>query len=200
MSGAHGTGKSVTLEAIKRIIPLDNDPVIRVDDFKVSRTVLKALGLTLAEATATPESTKNYQLKVLDAAFRHCYLLKILDKQGDTTIHLVDRTVADIYAYTRLWSEKNGIDAEWLAGFKARCVDMLPTYDKIFLFPIGKFAFVDDGIRAKEDTQRSIAAYTEEFLKENFPSYHVVDAVSIDDRANQITKIIQNETNSKTAT
>lgn len=196
MSGAHGTGKSVTLEAIKRIIPLDGP--MKVDDFKVSRTVLKALGLTLQEATATPESTKDYQTKVLNAAFRHLYLLKILDKQGDQTIHLVDRTVADIYAYTRLWCEKNNIDKQWLAEFKSKCIEMLPTYDKIFLFPHGIFPFVDDGVRAKEDTQERIAHYTHEFLYQHYPHANVVTAYEIGDRATQIIKII-NEFNSKTS-
>lgn len=187
MSGAHATGKSSTLEAIKNHLQSGAESIITVDTFKVSRTVLKASGLSLEEATATSESTKLYQTRVLDAAYRHLYLIKLLPTE---TIHLVDRTVADIYAYTRLWCEKNGIESEWLEGFKCKCIEMLPLYDKIFLFPVGVFAYVDDGVRAKEDTQKVIAKYTEEFLHSHYPQVFVVTESEISNRAKQIMNIV----------
>jgi len=183
MSGAHGTGKSATLEYIK------NDPIIdniKVDEYKFSRSVLKSLGQTLEEATATVESTKSYQTKVLDSVRRRNYLLKLLEPQGDVTVNLVDRSVADVYAYTRLWSEKNNIDAEWFEKFEAKCAEMVSAYDIIFLFPTGKIPFVDDGVRAKEDTQASIAQYISEFLAKYAKRYYVVQSTSIEDRASEI--------------
>lgn len=183
MSGAHGTGKSAVLEYIK------NDPIlddIKVDDYKFSRSVLKSLGLTLEEATATVESTKSYQTKVLDSVRRRNYLLKLLEPQGDVTINLTDRSVADVYAYTRLWSEKNGIDAEWFEKFEAKCAEMVAAYDIIFVFPTGKIPFVDDGVRAKEDSQAAIAHYIEYFLTKYSKKYYVVTSTSIEDRASEV--------------
>ena len=183
MTGAHGTGKSATLEHIK------NDPIIdniKVDDYKFSRSVLKSLGQTLEEATATVESTMSFQTKVLDSVRRRNHLLKLLEPQGDVTTHLVDRSVADVYAYTRLWSEKNGVDREWFEQYEAKCAEMVSAYDIIFVFPTGKIPFVDDGIRAKEDTQAAIAQYIDEFLAKYAKRFYVVQSTSIEDRASEI--------------
>jgi nicotinamide riboside kinase len=184
MTGSHGTGKSSTIDFIS-----DRSPTgIRVSNEKLSRHVLNKMGLTLEQATATPELAMNYQERVLHAAFIQYQSICFGNTEGKSII--VDRTVVDIYAYTRLWAEKNGIEAEWLAEFKSDCIRDLGWYDKIFFFPTGVFPFVDDGVRAKEDTQLVIAQYMEEFLKENFPSYHVIKSSAVDDRANEIIKII----------
>ena len=183
MTGAHGTGKSAVLEHIKNDPILDN---IKVDDYKHSRSVLKSLGQTLEEATSTFEGVKSFQTKVLDSVRRRNYLLKLLEAQGDVTTHLVDRSVADVYAYTRLWSEKNNIDREWFDAYEAKCAEMVSVYDIIFLFPTGKIPFVDDGIRAKEDTQAEIAQYIEEFLAKYAKRFYVVQSTSIEDRASEI--------------
>lgn len=185
-SGAHATGKSVTLDAIaarkvKNFI---------VDDFKISRTVLAKRGQTLEEATATSELTKSYQTDVLKAAHSQLEFIKFC-LAGDPIV-IVDRSVADIFAYTRLWCERNNIEKEWLVEFKAKCVKMLSMYDKIFVFPIGVFPFVDDGIRAKHDTQEKIHLYTHEFLYDHFgDKSYPVTTVEIEDRADQIIRIIQ---------
>lgn len=189
MSGAHATGKSATLEFIKNNIDATGN--IKVDDYKVSRSVLKSLGQTLEEATATAELTMSYQTKVLDAARRHNYLLKLLEPQGDVTINLVDRSVADIYAYTRLWSEKNSIDPVWFEKFEAKCAELVSAYDIIFLFPTGKIPFVDDGVRAKEDTQSAVAQYIEEFLEKYAPCYYELTTTSIEERAEEIESTIR---------
>jgi nicotinamide riboside kinase len=183
MTGAHGTGKTAVLEYIK------NDPIIdniKVDDYKHSRSVLKALDQTLEEATVAVESTMSFQTKVLDSVRRRNYLLKLLETQGDVTTNLVDRSVADVYAYTRLWSEKNGIDPVWFEKYEAKCAEMVSAYDIIFVFPTGKIPFIDDGIRAKEDTQAAIAQYIDEFLAKYAKRYYVVQSTSIEDRASEI--------------
>lgn len=196
VSGAHGTGKSVTIDRVKELN--SKDPYIIVDDFKVSRTVLSELGMTLPEATANAEVTKIYQSMVLRKKIhRDGFSLKINSTQLEPKVevnYLVDRSVADVYAYTKLWTEKNGIDNKWFAEFEEKCVAGIVAYDMILLFPIGVFAFVDDGIRAKEDTQAKIAAYTQEFIEKYAKSYKIIDAVSVDDRANQIIQIIKNGT------
>lgn len=192
MTGSHGTGKSATIDRIEALQPEG----IFIDHIKLSRHVLKKMGLTLEQATATPELAMNYQERVLRAAFIQFQGICFNTRWAPAVV--VDRSVVDIYAYTRLWAERNGIDAEWLAKFKSDCIRDLSFYDKIFFFPTGVFPFVDDGVRAKEESQLIIAKYMEEFVQENFPSYHIVQSTSIDDRANEIIKIIQNDINSTT--
>lgn len=191
MTGAHGTGKSVTLDRIQEI----NPSAIYIDPLKIPRTVLARSGLTLEQATATPELAKTHQENILALASQHYDTITSFE---DNNVMLCDRSVVDYYAYTRLWAEQNGIEQSWVDSFKSKCIDLLKLYDTIFLFPTGVFKFVDDGVRAKEDTQLVIAQYMEEFINENFPSHHVVQSVSIDDRANEIITIIKNGTNSTT--
>jgi len=197
VSGAHGTGKSVAIDKVKELN--SKDPYIIVDDFKVSRTVLAELGMTLEEATANAEVTKIYQTMVLRKKIhRDGFSLKLnyphLQHNPLERHFLVDRSVADIYAYTKLWTEKNNIEEKWFTEFEERCIAGMSAYDMILLFPIGVFAFVDDGIRAKEDTQAKHQAYTQEFIEKHAKSYKIIDAVSIEDRAHQIIQIIKNGT------
>ena len=194
MSGAHGTGKSATIDRIE--VQLQKEwqhyQGIAIDHFKVSRRVLAELGMTLEQATANADITKTYQQKVLDAKIKRDSLFKSLQVFSPTPNYtIVDRSIADIYAYTKLWCSKNNVDGNWFINFERDCINAMSMYDIIFLFPTGKFAFVDDGIRAKEDTQATIAKYTEEFIVAYAKNYHVVESVSIDERANEILTTIK---------
>lgn len=193
LTGSHGTGKSVVSNSVKQLSPTG----IFSNQISVPRYVLEKMGMTLQQATATPELVKEYQRRILKAA--HTQMCSIcFNGSAAPSSTIVDRTVVDFYAYARLWAEQNGVDAEWLAEFKSDCIRDLDWYDKIFFFPTGVFPFVDDGVRAKEDTQLVISQYMEEFLIENFPTYHTIQSTSIEDRANEIIKIIQNDINSTT--
>jgi hypothetical protein len=196
MSGAHATGKSATIDELRKI----NNRKLWIDDFKVSRTVLAELGLTLEQATATAELTMDYQSKVLARKIQWDTSRKNIQAFGlNPPSYIVDRSIADVYAYTKLWCIKNNVDGEWFRKFELECINAMSLYDIIFLFPTGKFPFVDDGIRAKEETQAKIATYTEEFIVAYAKNYHVVESVSLDLRANEIITIITNG-NSKTFT
>lgn len=191
LSGSHGTGKTSAIEEIERLVAAGKNtgPLIAIDHFKVSRFVLSQLGMTLEQATASAELTKDYQQKVLDRKIERDSKWTDVD-----AAILVDRSVADIYAYTKLWCIKNEIDGDWFIKFEKKCIEAMELYDIILLFPIGKFAFVDDGVRAKEDTQATIAAYIEEFIIAYAKNYHIIDTISVNDRANQILNIIKNDT------
>jgi hypothetical protein len=190
VSGAHGCGKTSVLDELKR----QQHPEIFIDDFKVSRTVLAELGMTLEEVTASAELTKAYQKKVLDRKIqRDGSELPGAAYGAQVKSIFVDRTVADIYAYTRLWCEKNNIEQEWFNSFEQICIGTIRLYDKVLLIPIGKFAFVDDGIRAKEETQATIASYIEEFVVAQAKKYHVIESTSVDLRAHEILRIIKNK-------
>jgi nicotinamide riboside kinase len=195
MSGAHATGKSATLDIIKGV----RVPQIIVDDFKVSRTVLAKLGKTLEEATSTRHSIEKYQNAVLtEKIFHDQFDLHNSVHSSANTNFLVDRSPADIYAYAKLWSSKYTMSKSWMTNFMCKCVSLLSAYDKIFLFPVGVFPFVDDGIRAKEDTQKQIAEDIEDFLQKFYPTYHVIKATDVVGRANEIIRIIQNDNNTTT--
>lgn len=184
-SGAHGTGKSSVIERIKE----KNIPGIFVDDHKISRSVLSSMGLTLEQATATVDRTKEYQLNVLGAARERIHLIVEEHQFGGTMV--VDRTVADIAAYTRIWCERNRIEKKWLWPYVSNCASLLKHYGEIFVFPTGVFEFEDDGVRAKEDTQLLHEKYLLEFLDVHGFKYHVVQEKTVQKRAEEIISILK---------
>lgn len=194
LSGAHGTGKTTVIDYIQNDVVYHEKMHVKIDDFKVSRTILAEMGLTLDQATATAELAMEYQTKVLQRKIDHDSRFTKYEVFGISPTWVFDRSVADIYAYTRLWTEKNGISLEWFAEFEQKCVAAMALYDIILLFPIGKFDFVDDGIRAKLETQATIAKYIEEFVVAHAKKYHVIESTSVDLRAHEILRTIKNGT------
>lgn len=184
-SGAHGTGKSSVIDRIKE----KNVPEIFVDEYKISRSVLSSMGLTLEQATSTVDRTKEYQLNVLDAARERIRLIVEEHQFGGTMV--VDRTVADIAAYTRIWCEQNRIEKKWYWSYASECASLLENYGEIFVFPTGVFGFEDDGVRAKEDTQLLHEKYLLEFLNVHGFKYYVVQEKTVQKRAEEIIDILK---------
>lgn len=190
ISGAHGCGKTSVLEELQK----QNHQEIFIDDFKVSRTVLAELGLTLEQATKTATLTQKYQKLVLSKKIdRDGVVLPSAVYDPQVRSVFVDRSIADVYAYTRLWVEKNNVDKKWFADFEDMCISTIRMYSKVLLIPIGKFPFVDDGVRAKEETQQIIATYIEEFVKLHCDDYVIIEPTSIVDRANLFATIAKEQ-------
>jgi hypothetical protein len=196
-TGSHGTGKTSTLDAIAR----RQYPNIIVDDYKASRTVLKELKCTLEQATSTPTIMQIFQDRILDTKIhRDGFTLPNCVHRSAKTNFLVDRTPADIYAYTVQWVHKlseqlNGTEfeelMEWQAQFVAKCVEGIKKYDMIIHFPINAIPFVDDGIRAKIEDQEHVGWYIGTFLKGCAVKYHTVKSISIEDRVDEIIGLLQ---------
>jgi hypothetical protein len=189
VSGAHCTGKTSTLEAIAK--RQSRDPYIVVDDFKASRTVLKELKCTLEQATSTPETMEVYQRLVLDTKLhRDLFTLRNCVHSSAKANFLVDRSPADLNAYAQLWSVKTNHDIAFGADYYGKCREYIAHYDAIIFFPIGVFDFVDDGVRAKFDTQKVINDAIIEFLKRHSNPF-IVTSTTIEDRAGEIIDYIK---------
>lgn len=181
-SGAHCTGKSATIEHLKT----KNVLGLHIDEFKVSRTVLAEMNTTLEEATKTPGSTKEYQNRVLQYKLQHdAHSLKGRSCEPNTTF-LVDRTAADVYAYARLWALKTGDTSDWISWYERQCISVLQLYDLVYLFPPGKFDFIDDGVRAKAADQVKISEFIHEFISEHARNFHIIESTTIADRAIEV--------------
>jgi len=189
VSGSHGTGKTCTLDNIAKV--QSKDPEIVVDDFKVSRAILEEMKCTLDQATATSKLMKVYQSRVLDVKIhRDLHVLRNIVVSTTPINFLVDRSPADVWAYTKLWASKNKVSNSWFAEFTKKCIKAIEQYDKIILFPIGKIPFIDDGVRAKEDTQQCINDYIITFLDASEIKYHTVESATVEDRTKEIISII----------
>ncbi len=185
ISGAHGTGKSTILAELSLLEPRN----IIVDDFKVSRTVLKELGLTLEQATSTIESTKKYQSIVLEKKIKTDRAFSYDTVYQNKTV-FVDRTLADVYAYTRHWYEQNNIDKEWFAAYEKKCADHVnEIYENVIILPTGKIPFVADGVRPDFSIQEKIAEYVNYFAEKYIERYVTLEEVSIEDRVNKFIEL-----------
>lgn len=180
-SGAHGTGKTTVLEAIKAL----NNPKIAVDDFKFSRSILKDLDQTLEEATSTISSTKSFQTRILKKKQERILDLKLDSLYPEAEIILVDRSVADLYAYTALWAEKHTGLTDYLSEYFKACRNFINNYDRIIYFPINKIPFIDDGIRAKKEDQEKVDERIRSFLLIHQAGRYLQSS-SVEDRVDEV--------------
>ena len=192
ISGAAGTGKSTLLEGLK----------YRVDKFKVARAILKKMKMDLYDILKDPRKTMEFQDLILEWKMAN-----------DTSLHednevewtFVERCPADFYAFAKTWQPRfnNQVYDEWLEVYKQECFDAMSKYDVAIIIPPGHFEHVDDGVRAKADTQDSTHQELDSFLSKrwgwaNFQRpcfhFHRLQSCDIIDRVNEVESIL-NEAN-----
>jgi predicted ATPase len=188
-SGAQGAGKSTLLNALR-------DDFV-VDDFKVSRAVQKEQGCTLEDAVQSWDKMVVFQTSILYQKYLHDS--ELLKQPGDSII-LVERTFADIYAYTALWCKrlvaKSLVEPEvaesFLTGYLVACrkyQDKL--YSLLFVIPLM------DHIPREVDAHRADYASAMEVyntistftIKGNVP-YDTITGVTVQERAERVKEII----------
>lgn len=99
LSGTHGTGKSTILTGL-------SDLGYSVDRSQLSRTAQKQLGWeTLSIAGESVENMWALQDAILAALSERDQRIRASHK-----ITVVERTPADLWAYTKMWCERLGID------------------------------------------------------------------------------------------
>ncbi len=121
ISGTHGSGKSTLLNALTR-------NGIPVDDFKVARAVQKQLGWDSLDNVMSSAAT---MMEFQKAVFEQKYKNDLKLRDSSNLVILTERTFADIYAYTALWTwklvdeQKLGIEAalQFMLKFTRRCRD-----------------------------------------------------------------------------
>ena len=185
VSGAAGTGKSTLLENIKH----------PVDSFRVARAVLSKMGMDLYDILKDPKRTMEFQDMILE--------WKIANDEHLTQTHqdsewiFVERCPADFYAFAKTWQSRFSSEEydSWLKDYHQECFDAMRHYDVAILIAPGHFAHVDDGVRAKADTQDDTHRELDTFLSRrwmhtNFdkPRFHVHRLTSSDimDRVNEV--------------
>lgn len=182
ISGSQGAGKSSLLSAL---ITQGH----HVDAFKVSRAVQSQLGWTsLDRVTESFEVMARFQ----DEVFNQKLLNDITLKDSDKPVIFTERTFGDIYAYTRLWTDKlvtqrrvKAIAAStFLFNFHKKCVkaqaDCYTTTVVVPMMPHLKFEF--DLNRASENDIPEMYRLLMEFLGVDT---YVITQKSIDDRVTE---------------
>lgn len=177
VTGAQGSGKSTLLEKLKT-------KDLQVDDFKVSRAVQTKLGWdSLTEVLTSPGLMMKFQEMVLHEKFSHDK--KLAAASPDSELVFVERSFADIYAYTELWFDRLGMRlspqyVSWLNSYETTCKLCQTIYSGVIMVPLMKeIKWEDDPKRAsKADAEvcyGKMLSFVSDFTKVDpqFPSYTI---------------------------
>ena len=189
VSGAAGTGKSTLLENLR----------FRVNGFRVARAILKKMKMDLYDILKDPIKTMEFQDLILEWKMANDESLK---EDNEVEWTFVERCPADFYAFAKTWQPRfnNPEYDDWLKEYYNECFNAMKCYDVAILIPPGHFAHVDDGVRAKADTQESTHAYLDEFLVRrwmhtNFdkPRFHLhrLQSCDIIDRVKEVDQALE---------
>lgn len=193
VSGAAGTGKSTLL---------GNLPY-RVNRFQVARGVLNAMKMDLYDILKDPFKTIEFQEEILRWKID---VDSTLHEDNEVEWTFVERCPADFYAFAKTWQPRfNSPEFDvWIEGYYSRCFDAMKYYDVAIIIPPGKFAHVDDGVRAKADTQETTHTELDKMLSRrwgwaNFARpcfhFHRLESCDIIDRVNEVKNALNEATN-----
>lgn len=127
LSGTHGTGKSTILNGVA-------DAGFTVDRSQLSRAAQAALGWdTLSRAGESVENMWALQNMILR-------MLSIRDERivEAQTLTFVERTPADLWAYTQMWCRRLDVDVFTTPSaqhYRAECTRQMANYNAIMILP-----------------------------------------------------------------
>lgn len=177
LSGAHGTGKSTIAKDLA-------ESGQRVDHTQLSRTAQAQLGWD------TVDRVKDDIASALTLQEMICDAMKSRDESlmkqtPDSEFTVVERSPADVWAYTQLWCKYHNVDKFFnpiAIRIRAKCMEMLKNYAGIIEVPINdSIPFVKEANRAGEDTRLLHSIYVTEFIMMNHvPTTVITDSTRID--------------------
>jgi AAA domain-containing protein len=141
LCGTHGTGKSTILQGVKAA-------GYNVIETSLSREAQKQLGWsTLSEAEKSEEN-----MWMLQECIRFAMFNRDMAINRSKVVTLVERTPADVWAYTAMWCKRLDIDPfdNWHAKmYRARCQAMAREYAVFLQVPVAEeIPFVAEPNRA----------------------------------------------------
>lgn len=156
LSGTHGTGKSTIIQGVK-------DAGFAVNESQLSRAAQKALGWdSLARVKESVENMWTLQDAILGGMYD-----RDKDISDSRVLTLVERTPADVWAYTELWCRFFGINPLFdtrARRFKQLCRNASNLYSTVVIVPINsEIKFEHDNHRAdltsRETVEESICGF-----------------------------------------
>ena len=165
LCGTHGTGKSTILQGVKAA-------GYAVNEAQLSRTAQKNLGWdTLGRAQESDKNMWALQDAIIDA-------LEARDQavQDSGVFTLVERTPADLWAYTAMWCQRLGIDTatdQRAIDYRARCDRLALNYLRFMVVvPDASIPFQEDPHRADLASRRFVEREIDSFLfRGAYPTY-----------------------------
>lgn len=168
VSGTHGTGKSSIMKGV-------NVAGIDVYNGSLSRTAQASLGWdSLSRVHESVENTWALQNAILDA-------LRARDAeiQQSKKYVLVERSPADLWAYTQVWCSRLGIDPktdERAQEYFNKCLLLSDAYCACLIVSMHpEVPFVPDPNRGDLESRESVERHIKSFIiASNTPSYAVI--------------------------
>lgn len=183
--GTHCVGKSTLLNELKK------NPNYLIDDFKVSRSVQRALGYkSLAEAISTRDNMIVFQEAILTAKHNNDLQLKL---KHPNEIVFVERSFLDIIIYTKLWFNQLGFDYnDWLWDFERKALKFQRIYDGLILIePHDDIPFELDLNRGSLETRNLFANNIKDsFTASSIPGFLIQEA-SLQTRIANVKQLIK---------
>lgn len=182
LCGTHGTGKSTLLQNAK-------SAGYRVNEAQLSRRAQNMLGW---ESLGPAKESEENMWLLQDMALR---LLEYRDNEifdfGQIT--LVERTPADLFAYTKLWMKINGVqDSQRSDSYFMRCKSLATRYLKFILVPpLEKVPFEDDPHRATLDERAYHQGALDTFFWDNVCPMYVIKNQSKSEREAEILALMK---------
>lgn len=158
LSGTHGTGKSTIINGVAEL-------GYKVNDAQLARAAQKALGWeSLSVAQASKENMWALQNAVMEAMFDRDQASL---ERGDVV--LVERTPADIWAYTEMWCGRlliNPVTDPTAILYKNKCREMARSYSHFLVVPMTPAVpFVAEANRADLASRNFVDQVIKEFLE-----------------------------------
>jgi predicted ATPase len=196
LSGAQGGGKTSLLNELEK-------RGWAVDRFKVSRAVQAQLGWeTLGRVMDSFETMKEFQQEVWQQKFNNDLALsqtpgaRTIDAKGH--VILTERTFADIFSYTCLWSRKF-LEAghpqphevlDFLPPYSTKCAEAQNlVYSGVILLPLmDHIVFEDDTHRASREDVEEVYAGVQTFMAKRAGEIPLmtITAKTVSDRADEV--------------
>jgi len=188
LSGTQGTGKSTILQAAKAA-------GFMVDDISLSRTVQAKLGWdNLSRAQVSIKNMIQLQIGIAEEMHQR-------DKKYATSdeIVLVERTPADVWAYTSIWCARNNVSFEsnsWARDYNEALQVMMKFYACCIIVPQAEeIPFVKDPHRADLDSRDEVDRIIRQFIHSTSTKQYEMKGVSREDRSKEICDFLKNYEN-----
>lgn len=158
LCGTHGTGKSTIINGIK-------DLGYTVNQATLARTAQKALGWdSLSKAQESKQNMWDLQYAIIEAMYDR-------DEQalGLNEIVMVERTPADMWAYTEMWCRRLLIDPVTdpeAMSYKRACRSIAQNYCQFLYVPVSDAVkFVAEPNRADLESRQFVDWAIKEFIE-----------------------------------
>lgn len=199
LSGAQGAGKSSMLNELRT-------RGWKLDEFRVSRAVQAQLGWdSLDRVMDSVDTMMEFQNEVFRQKYEHDLMLSTMSDDfrhdrdsSQNSVVLTERTFADIWAYTSMWTwrfhEQNKItfgDAlAFLTPFTKKCAEaQAEVYSGVLLLPLmDHVLFENDTHRAARDDANTVFDDIDRFVDRKTSSMRklYINTKSVSDRADQV--------------